>query len=167
MVKKGILAAIDRSGINPPEDASDADWARYGQLLEKVNDEHYQQDQKEIDELAALIVKCKRTANDVCEDVTAIMELHKCHACFKDGKCKKKIEWTIAAMEAHDRETDQLITKLRADREFEKAKMQEDLNVLNNRHQQAKMMVGKIDQLKSGRRGLEHIPNVHLSELEK
>ena len=165
MVKQRILDAVSKTGYTPPADPTDADWLRYGQVLEKVNDEHYQQDEKEITELAALIVKCKRTPNDVCEDVAAMLELHKCHACFNDGKCNRKIAQTIWAMEAHDQETAELLAKLKADREFEKAQMQEELNRLNNLHSLAKGMPDKIRQLKSGRRGLGHIPYVEHAEL--
>src|SRR4051812_18193791 len=97
---KGILAAIESAGINPPADASDAEWLRYGQLLDK---EHYTQHDQ--DELARLIVRCKRSASDVHEDTAALAELKKCHACFNEGKCTRKIAHTIAAMEAHDQET--------------------------------------------------------------
>jgi len=167
MVRKTVLSAIEKAGIVPPSDASDAEWKRYGQLLERCNDEHYQHDQKEIEELAVLIGRCKRSANDVCEDVAAMLELKKCHACFNEGKCTRKIASTIRAMEEHDQETEQLISKLKADREFEKSKMQDELNTLNNLHSLARAMPDKIHQLKSGRRGLEHIPNVELAELAK
>src|SRR4051812_40736963 len=112
-MNKAISKAIDKvhSTVGDP---TDEDWLRYGHPLEHCDEK----DEAQVRELAALIDKCKRSAGDVHEDAAALAELRKCHHCFNAGKVAKQITEQIAAMEAHERETAELIAKLKADREF-------------------------------------------------